>query len=119
MKTSHDGDRLTGWRFSDSVLDSLAEADTPLWQQSGAYGCSTSRIDEMCDLLNATQGVLGCSLAGAGLGGSVIVLAEANVAPNVIEMLNRNYYDKYGLPHSAGMYRPGVGSRILTAIDKM
>ncbi len=117
MKISHDGDRLTERDFSDDVLDRLADEDAPLWQQVGAYRCSTERIDELCDLLNSTDGVLGSSLAGAGLGGSVIALVEADAAERILQAVNTDYYDKYGLPHNAGVYRPSVGSRIITAMS--
>ena len=79
---------------------------------------SPGRIDELCDLLKGMPGVLGCSLAGAGLGGSVIALVEADASPKVIDALNREFYDKHGLAHSAGIYRPSVGSSIMTSMSK-
>ena len=114
MNISHDGDRLMGQDCSDQALDALAAAKAPVWRQYGAYRCSTARIDEMCDLLKGMPGVLGCSLAGAGLGGSVIAIVDATAASQVIYKLNSEFYDKYGLPHCAGSYRPSVGSRIVS-----
>jgi N-acetylgalactosamine kinase len=113
MNISHDGDRLEGQDCSDQALDALIASQAPLWRQFGAYRCSTQRIDEMCDLLKGTGGVLGCSIAGAGLGGSVIALVESNRAASIIEVLNDRYYKKYGLQPGAGIYRPGVGSGIV------
>ena len=113
MKISHDGDRLTGLRITDELLNTLAEENVPLDQQCGAYGCSTEQIDGLCDLLNATDGVLGSQIIGAGLGGCVMALVEKEKAEHVIEVLNREYYDKHGYPHSAVSYKPSSGSAVL------
>ncbi|MBQ7651010.1 MAG: hypothetical protein IJS15_08620, partial [Victivallales bacterium] len=113
MRISHDGDRIADRSFPDAALERLAESDAPVWRECGSYLCSTERIDEMCDILNGTQGVLGSSIVGAGLGGSVIALAETGSADSAIAALNSGYYDKYGLPHSANVYRPGAGSMTL------
>jgi len=110
MKISHDGDRIASRSFSDKVLEELARFDAPIWRECGSYLCSTKLIDELCDLLNATRGVLGCSLVGAGLGGSVIALTKADCADDAIAAVNRDFYDKHGLPHSAQVFRPGAGS---------
>lgn len=73
MKDSHDGDRLG----------------------RGEYECSTKRIDALCDRLNATPGVLGSQLVGAGLGGCVIALVKADSAQAVIDDLTRNGYNSF------------------------
>lgn len=73
MKDSHDGDRLG----------------------RGEYECSTKKIDALCDRLNATPGVLGSQLVGAGLGGCVIALVKADSAQAVIDDLTRNGYNSF------------------------
>lgn len=73
MKDSHDGDRLG----------------------QGEYECSTKRIDALCDRLNATPGVLGSQLVGAGLGGCVIALVKADSAQAVIDDLAKNGYNSF------------------------
>ncbi len=113
MKISHDGDRLSELRITDELLETLAAENAPLEQQCGAYGCSTKQIDELCDLLNAAEGVLGSQIIGAGLGGCVTALVEKEKAGNVIELLNREYYDKYGYAHSAVTYTPSSGSAVM------
>ena len=113
IKISHDGDRLIRRDYSDAVLEHLAESDAPVWRQCGAYSCSTPRIDELCDLLDGIEGVQGSSLVGAGLGGSVIALVKTDSAKQVIDVVNRKYYDKYNLPHNADIYRPSVGSKVI------
>ena len=113
MKISHDGDRLTGLRITDEMLKKLAEENAPLELQSGAYGCSTKQIDDMCDILNATEGVMGSQIIGAGLGGCVVALVKKGTAEHVISVLNREYYDKYGYEHSAVAYTPCSGSAVI------
>ena len=113
MKTSHNGDRLTGLRITDELLMKLAEENAPLDQQCGAYGCSTKQIDELCDLLSSTEGVLGSQIIGAGLGGCVIALVKKDRADHVVAVLNREYYDRYGYAPSASIYTPSSGSAVL------
>ena len=69
MKDSHDGDRLG----------------------RGEYECSTPRIDALCDRLNATSGVLGSQLVGAGLGGCVIALVETSVVASLLAALKPEF----------------------------
>lgn len=73
MKESHDGDRLG----------------------MGEYECSTRKIDALCDRLNATPGVLGSQLVGAGLGGCVIALVKVDCASTVIDGLARDRYSSF------------------------
>ena len=113
MKVSHDGDRVGVPPITDERLDALAVGDVDVARESGSYACSTPRIDEMCDLLNATPGVLGSQLVGAGLGGCVVALVEKTHAAEVIATLDRDYYDAYGLPHSAAVYVPSCGASVI------
>ena len=113
MKISHDGDRVGVPPVTDERLDALAVGDVDVARESGSYACSTPRIDEMCDLLNATPGVLGSQLVGAGLGGCVVALVEKARAAEVIAVLDRDYYDAHGLPHSAAVYVPSCGASVI------
>ena len=113
MKTSHDGDRVGAPPVTDELLDALAVGDVDVAQESGSYACSTPRIDALCDLLDATPGVLGSQLVGAGLGGCVVALVEKSRAADVIAVLDRDYYDANGLPHSAAVYTPSCGSSVI------
>lgn len=65
MKKSHDGDRVGG----------------------GQYECSTVKIDELSDFLNAQDGVYGSQLVGAGLGGCVIALVESGKIDGLANIL--------------------------------
>ena len=80
MKASHDGDRLG----------------------QGEYECSTRKIDALCDALNATPGVLGSQLVGAGLGGCVIALVEKSDAPSVLATLAQSGYTAFNCEPSFG-----------------
>ncbi len=113
MKISHDGDRIQAADVSDEAMDRLIKVGAPLYLQPGAYGCSTERIDRLCDLLNTTDGVIGSEIVGAGLGGCVIALVEKERVDNIIERLNTQYYDRYDCPHSATAFVPSSGSVVL------
>ncbi len=113
MKISHNGDRVNKADVSDGTLDVLAASNADVAFQCGAYGCSTEQIDGLCDLLNKTDGVLGCELVGAGLGGCVIALVEVGEAKRVIDVVNQQYYDKYGYEHSANVFISSSGSSVL------
>lgn len=113
MKISHNGDRVGDVRVTDELLDRLIAEEVDISLQCGAYGCSTEQIDGMCDLLNATDGVLGSEIVGAGLGGCVIALVEKEKAEAVISVLNEGYYDQFGYAHAANIYSASSGSSVI------
>ncbi|MBQ2334714.1 MAG: hypothetical protein II381_00295, partial [Victivallales bacterium] len=81
--------------------------------QCGAYACSVPQIDELCDLLDSTPGVLGSELVGAGLGGCIVALVKKDQAENIINVLNEKYYAKYGVGTGhANVYQPSEGSSV-------
>ena len=81
--------------------------------ECGSYDCSTEKIDYLCDVLNQTDGVLGCEIVGAGLGGCVVALIEKVKADNIISIINEKYYDKYGFERGAHVYSASHGSVVL------
>ena len=129
MNISHDGDRVNknGKPFSYQVSDEYLEgliADirsgdpvrverAQLYYQPGAYGCSTSTIDEMIDFVNNCDGVVGSELAGAGLGGCILILVHHAHAKNLLSTLQKLYYEKRNLPMGADIYTPIGGSLVL------
>ncbi len=136
MNISHDGDRVARWRpdqspftsrATDRAMDELAaraaeavpltESGAALWQQPGAYGCSTAKIDMMVDRVLACPDVLGAQLAGAGLGGCIMVLLEKSAVDHVREVLVREYYEPEGLEESVIVCEPSQGSRVLTSVE--
>ncbi len=136
MNLSHNGDRVARWapdcapfavRATDRHMDDLiaraaslaplAETGAALWQQPGAYGCSVERIDRMVDLSLRCPGVLGAQLAGAGLGGCIMVLTQNEHAEGVQDALRRQYYEAEAVEPQMFVCRPGRGSRTLTSLD--
>lgn len=113
MKISHNGDRVGGVNITDDMLDCLAEQNADIAYEYGAYDCSISQIDYLCDLLNETEGVLGSEIVGAGLGGCVVALVEKDKASKIIDVINRKYYDKYGYEYSAHVYSASYGSYVI------
>ncbi len=113
MKISHDGDRLGVNGISDAHLEQLIVNNTPFENEHGSYKCSTPEIDYLCDLLNNTDGVLGSEIVGAGLGGCVIALIEKSKSNSIINIINRDYYDKYGFNYAANVYSASSGSSVI------
>jgi len=68
-----------------------------LYVQPGAYACSTVEIDRMVDIASAVPGVAGAQIAGAGLGGCVMILARKGAVEPVRKALVEHYYRPAGL----------------------
>ncbi len=113
IKISHNGDRVNADRVTDEMLDKLIAENADISLQCGSYDCSTEEIDYLCDVLNATDGVLGSELVGAGLGGCVVALVEKAKAEQIISVINEKYYDKFGFDRAADVYSPSYGSKVI------
>jgi N-acetylgalactosamine kinase len=113
MQVSHDGDRVSrpgpdgAYRPAENdcsdehlhrlIADLVSEDPhrvlrAQLFMQPGLYGCSTPEIDQMVDVASAVPGVVGAQIAGAGLGGCIMVLAREESVPAVRKALARHYY---------------------------
>ncbi len=113
MKISHDGDRVSRpgedgrYRLiepdlSDEYIQRLLgdlRSESPrrvlraqLYMQPGAYLCSTPEIDRMVDVVARVPGVAGVQIAGAGLGGCVMILVRHESVPAVRKALAQEYY---------------------------
>ena len=118
MKISHDGDRVSRpgsdgkYRpiqdastdeYLHGLIADLASEDpqrvqrAQLWMQPGSYACSTPEIDQMADVAAAVPGVAGAQIAGAGLGGCIMVLASKESVEAVRKALVKHYYRPAGL----------------------
>lgn len=134
MNASHDGERrfrvaddLSAESYPGDVADDslralIADLDSGeparlqrarLAAQPGAYRCSTREVDALVDLALRTPGVLGAQIAGAGLGGCAMVLAERDAVPGLTERLNRLYYAPRSLPCGVHPCTPAAGSRVV------
>ncbi|HOW18253.1 MAG TPA: hypothetical protein PLC79_04375, partial [Phycisphaerae bacterium] len=116
MLISHDGDRVTrrlagpAAGGNGSVENTLA---TPLYRLAGAYACSTERIDELVDIARVTRGVYGAQLAGAGLGGCVMILAKRSAVNRVKAVLAAEYYRPHGMVPAVWEVRSVSGGGII------
>lgn len=129
MNVSHDGDRVAAngkpytQDFSDAAIHRLIEdlqSEDPdrvlaaqLYAQPGAYACSLPEIDRMVDIALATPGALGAQLAGAGLGGCMMVLAKQDAAGEVMRRLDAEYYEPRGLESGTFAFVPIAGCSAL------
>ena len=134
MNASHDGDRVS--RLDDGVvrqpycaptsngylLDLIEDLESgdparvlgaQLQWQPGSYHCSVPEIDHMVDIALVTEGVVGAQLAGAGLGGCMMVLARTDALPRLQEALTAQYYQPYGRTPAIMIGKPIAGSGVL------
>jgi N-acetylgalactosamine kinase len=135
MKISHDGDRVVyfdekgnchdyDYRYPDDKLKGLIrdlESQNPklvdraqLEMQPGGYACSTAEVDYIVDVTISIDGVIGAQLSGAGLGGCVMILVKEDAVENVIETLEREYYQPRGLENGITVCVPVKGSGVLS-----
>lgn len=134
MRVSHDGDRVVrhdaSWRASPfqgpcstayllDLMDDLESGEpervlaAQLHLQPGAYGCSTPELDLMVDIALRTEGVAGAQLAGAGLGGGMMVLVHEDSVDELRRRMIRLYYEPRGLEPAVLVTVPIAGSGVL------
>lgn len=113
MKISHDGDRVSRQGidksyhsakdpyddiYLDKLVADLASEDpervlnAQLYMQPGFYGCSTEDIDRMVDIACNVPGVAGAQIAGAGLGGCIMILCRKDSVGILRKALAAQYY---------------------------
>lgn len=57
------------------------------------YDTSTPEVEEVVNIVNSVDGVLGNRMMGGGFGGNVLVLVKKEAAPSVIEAVEAGYYE--------------------------
>jgi len=135
MKTSHDGERCftttadgAAEPFAADVSDEairrlisdLTSQDparieqAQVYNQPGAYRCSTKEIDTIVDIACRTPGVAGAQIAGAGLGGCAMVLVRAEDEPRLRSNLLREFYEANDLPPGIIQCAPSAGSGVVS-----
>jgi N-acetylgalactosamine kinase len=117
MLRSHDGDRVNGQpAFPDPLISGqTAQTGVPLQSLIGGYACSTPDIDKLVDLTRSLPGVYGAQLAGAGLGGCVMVLADRSVVRRVCATLAKDYYEPRGMSPAIWHVRSVSGGGLIEA----
>jgi len=116
MNVSHDGDRVSRetarhtWRRSSphgSDRECVAWAEQSrkgdLADLYGAYACSLPELDRIVDIARRLPGIEGAQLAGAGLGGCIMVLVQKPQTRNVLQALT-----EHGI--QAEVFRPIAGA---------
>jgi len=132
MNISHNGDRVMSFAPDGSLIapyfydcsdhalqkliDDLHSGDkerienAQLWRQPGGYRCSLPEIDRMVDLARSVPGVAGAQLAGAGLGGCMMVLLHRSSIDDLTRVLDTNYYRPLNIAPSLLQCRPIAGA---------
>lgn len=134
MSVSHDGDRICTWDASMNCrrfgaepttaylqerIDDLASEDPDrvlagqLYMVPGRHRFSLKEIDRMVDVALRVKGVYGAQLAGAGLGGCIMVLADRQAVPALTGALRRGYYQAAHLKTAVEVCTPVEGSGLL------
>ncbi|MGQ9660866.1 MAG: NTP transferase domain-containing protein [Kiritimatiellia bacterium] len=134
MNISHDGDRvmkfgpdgkgepfraLTSNHYLLNLLEDLESGDpervqrAQLEEQPGSYHCSIPAIDQMVDIALRSEGVQGAQLAGAGLGGCMMVLVHRDAVRSLIENMKRCYYEPNRIAPTILVCTPIAGAGIL------
>jgi galactokinase len=126
MRTSHNGDRRVKFdrqgrphRFvvdtSDAALERLAQTSADLTEQCGRYACSTEAIDHLVDIAESAEGVVGAQLAGAGLGGCMMIVVRADSTAALMRKLRQRFYRPRKLKFDAHVCSPVAGAGVLKA----
>ena len=125
MHVSHDGDRVTRRdtagrtrkhtvRTDDAALERLALADADPAYQAGRYACSTEAVDDLVDLAAGCDGVIGAQLAGAGLGGCMMILVRQGATESLLGTLRRDFYRRRALRPNALVCTGVAGAGLLS-----
>ena len=134
MNVSHNGDRvsrnvdgkeipynaLTSNSAILKLMEDLESGDpervikAQLQWQPGSYHCSIPAIDKMVDVATETKGVIGAQLAGAGLGGCMMVLTRADAVDKLIANLNKHYYKPAKIKENILVCRPISGAGLVS-----
>ncbi|MGD9139020.1 MAG: NTP transferase domain-containing protein [Desulfobacterales bacterium] len=136
MNVSHDGDRVisihpdhvetpyqapTSNEYIQGLIEDLESGDparvnrAQIQWQPGSYHCSLPEIDRMVDISLQTPGVAGAQLAGAGLGGCIMVFTRRDAVSNLVHNLSERYYTPAEKPPTILVCRPIAGSSFLFA----
>jgi len=139
MNTSHNGDRVASFSVngqetlytaptSDAYILGLIEdlesgepdrvLPAQLSAQPGSYHCSLPCIDHMVDIALQTDGVAGAQLAGAGLGGCLMVFCHRDAVAEVRRSLTEQYYDLSNKPSVVLACHPIAGAGVLMEQEK-
>lgn len=98
----HDGPRTVGALLNQSHA-SLRDD----------YAVSCPELDTMCTLANELSEVWGARMVGAGFGGCVLALAQADLTDAMLDQMLEVYHQRTGLRGTAYRMSPGPGAERL------
>lgn len=125
MAISHDGDRRVRFeddgakprrftvRLDDKSLATAAERDAALEGFCGRYACSTEAIDRLVDLSLTTEGVVGAQLAGAGLGGCMMIVVRHDRLDDLVKRIEKQFYRPRRLKSQMVVCTPAAGAGLV------
>ena len=116
IAASHNGDRING--HDSQMIKQAINQNLSMMDISGNYGTSTKNIDQMVDIANEVPGTIGAQLAGAGMGGNIVVLVKNEVTENVMKALKEKYYEPKNIPFDAHICVPISGASIIGESNK-
>ena len=77
------------------------------------FEVSCTELDFIANHLQESDGCLGARMTGAGFGGCCIAIVEHTSASNIIEKLNLEYHQQFGISPSFYRCKPSDGVRML------
>ena len=125
MRISHDGDRRFKFNgpdkaakhsvsMTDKTMLGLARREADLARQCGRYTCSTEAIDMLVDIASSVEGVVGAQIAGAGLGGCMMILVQEKALTKLRAKLRKEFYTPKKLPFDVYTCLPVEGAGLLS-----
>jgi N-acetylgalactosamine kinase len=134
MNISHNGDRVSrhvdgkevpydGLTSNSAILKLMEDLESgdpervikaQLQWQPGSYHCSIPAIDKMVDIALETEGIIGAQLAGAGLGGCMMVLTKTEAVADLIVNLTKRYYKPAKIKENVLVCRPISGAGLVS-----
>ena len=94
-------------------LDFIGAENARLYKQPGGYAVSCEELDTLVDIASDVDGVLGTGRIGAGLGGCISALVEADRVQHLIQTVTEEYYQPRNLPTTVEICFPVAGAGLL------
>lgn len=102
LNFNYDPEKQSLKAFSEEdKLNYIFDQSKKLAEHCGSYRAGTAANDELHYLANTIQGVFGCSISGAGLGGNNTIICQKDQAERVKAELIEKFYRPKGLESRA------------------
>ncbi len=98
LNFNYDGEKQSLKAFNEEdKLNYIFDCNKELAEHCGSYRASTAANDELHYLACTIQGVYGCSISGAGLGGNNTIICQKDQAEKIKSALIEGFYKPKGL----------------------